>query len=1095
MQKKSHYARLKWWLFALISFLVAVPILTSGLVLGWIAIKPREIVELKPQLEQLLTPADGRFSIQVGSVFVGYGNLQAPLDLRVTEVTLNNREHQTVAVFPEIRVSLKGDALLQGKIDPRAISLVEPSMFISQDREGEFYLGSSENEESENASILIRDMLRDHAAPQEPQQKQEDAASFQDVMNGKAFELGVDELRIERANIYLISEKANLQLDIPSADIEIRLEGEKFEGKIDLYTIEEANRDTSLATFFTYDPASREVILDMNVDSLRPRSLAKFSPKLAELQGFNLPLSGSVSMRASFPDKLHELEMALTGTAGTIHHADWYDSPVAISDLAIEAGYRNGIYRLDKAEARLDNARLSSQAIVTETANAMRVALQATIEGATSKHIARYWPKGAAKNAREWVTKHISNAKVPEAKIIWNGNFAKSEGQESSHEIDSTIKVRDAQLAYDLKKPSLSHVNAEVKVGLDTLQAEISKAQLFADNLLTKNATVHIPSFEAEDMLIDIKLPVKTSASDLASYLEHLPISMPEAVTLKPEQIEGSLQGDVHIKVLDRTRPNEDQVSFTVDAQATDIGQSDITKDLSVSGVNGRLQASDEGLQFDGKANVNGHALTIKTDIANSGKAHHQIRGALPLKELAGYGLDVSDYASGSAYLNVDVRKAGKNTPENIALHADLKNTSLQIPPLGLNKEQGDEAKLKAKILRSSQRVEVEDFELSLPDEQKIAGSVLFNPATESLEQLTLQPLKVGRNNLQARYALQGLTHQLTLEGKNLDLSYWLQEEDKEEGLESEAPSSSGIPWEELKVPDLSANIKLDNVYLEEGSELSYFSTTLKCMDEICPSLDLTAMAGETPIYAQIMQGEKQRELKITTPDAGKFFKKAGIFDDMQGGQLKVTGVYRDDLPTRPLIGKLSVSEHRVKNVPILAKLLTVATFTGIVDSLSGEGLLFTQLEAPFKLEDFNLTLKQAKTYGPSIGITAEGAVHLKDNHIDVRGTVVPAYMFNNILGQVPFLGEMFSTIAGDGLVAMNYSIKGNNDETNITVNPLSALTPGFLRNFFNIFDPVDSEDKKKVEAAGAALEEAEGDIQRLEDELPDFEKEKNASP
>ncbi|MBX9634465.1 MAG: hypothetical protein K2X44_05730, partial [Magnetospirillum sp.] len=41
----------------------------------------------------------------------------------------------------------------------------------------------------------------------------------------------------------------------------------------------------------------------------------------------------------------------------------------------------------------------------------------------------------------------------------------------------------------------------------------------------------------------------------------------------------------------------------------------------------------------------------------------------------------------------------------------------------------------------------------------------------------------------------------------------------------------------------------------------------------------------------------------------------------------------------------------------------------------------------------------------------------------------------------------------GGGLVAFNFTMRGPTQEPDVSVNPLSALTPGFLRNLFNIFD------------------------------------------
>ena len=71
---------------------------------------------------------------------------------------------------------------------------------------------------------------------------------------------------------------------------------------------------------------------------------------------------------------------------------------------------------------------------------------------------------------------------------------------------------------------------------------------------------------------------------------------------------------------------------------------------------------------------------------------------------------------------------------------------------------------------------------------------------------------------------------------------------------------------------------------------------------------------------------------------------------------------------------------------------------------------------------------------------------------LDLQGTIVPAYFFNSLLGNVPLIGRLFSPERGGGVFAASYSLRGKLDDPDVTVNPLSALTPGFLRGVFGIF-------------------------------------------
>ena len=72
---------------------------------------------------------------------------------------------------------------------------------------------------------------------------------------------------------------------------------------------------------------------------------------------------------------------------------------------------------------------------------------------------------------------------------------------------------------------------------------------------------------------------------------------------------------------------------------------------------------------------------------------------------------------------------------------------------------------------------------------------------------------------------------------------------------------------------------------------------------------------------------------------------------------------------------------------------------------------------------------------------------------LDLEGTVVPAYVFNSLLGRIPFIGGLFSPEKGGGLFAMNYSLRGPTANPSVVAKPLSAVTPGILRGMFGLFD------------------------------------------
>ena len=85
--------------------------------------------------------------------------------------------------------------------------------------------------------------------------------------------------------------------------------------------------------------------------------------------------------------------------------------------------------------------------------------------------------------------------------------------------------------------------------------------------------------------------------------------------------------------------------------------------------------------------------------------------------------------------------------------------------------------------------------------------------------------------------------------------------------------------------------------------------------------------------------------------------------------------------------------------------------------------------------------------------MTAKGQIDLTMQTAALQGTIVPAYFFNSLLSDVPLIGKLFVPEHGGGVFAATYGVHGPLDDPDVAVNPLAALTPGFLRQFFDLFD------------------------------------------
>ena len=141
----------------------------------------------------------------------------------------------------------------------------------------------------------------------------------------------------------------------------------------------------------------------------------------------------------------------------------------------------------------------------------------------------------------------------------------------------------------------------------------------------------------------------------------------------------------------------------------------------------------------------------------------------------------------------------------------------------------------------------------------------------------------------------------------------------------------------------------------------------------------------------------------------------------------------------------LKIYDFKVKEVPLLAKLLTLASLQGIADLLTGEGIRFDEFEMDYESSKNLTTIKEMYAIGPAISILMEGYIE-KDKLTSLRGTLVPATTINKTISKIPLLGNILvGKKIGEGVFGVSFKIKGQPKNLKTTVNPVKTLTPRFI--------------------------------------------------
>ena len=237
--------------------------------------------------------------------------------------------------------------------------------------------------------------------------------------------------------------------------------------------------------------------------------------------------------------------------------------------------------------------------------------------------------------------------------------------------------------------------------------------------------------------------------------------------------------------------------------------------------------------------------------------------------------------------------------------------------------------------------------------------------------------------------------------------------------------------------------INLDKVLTGTDDDVSSIGMIATISNGSYEKLSLKGNFSESEIVEiSIYQVEKDKKtLHVISDRARPFIKNFKFIKGFEGGRLE----YESIISKNNSNSSLTINDFTVSKVPVLTKLLTLASLQGIADTLTGEGIRFESFEMKTNSKDNLLTIEDALAMGPAISILLEGYVD-KGKTVSLRGTLVPATKLNSIISNIPLVGEILvGKKAGEGVVGVSFKMKGPPKDIKTTINPIKTLTPRFI--------------------------------------------------
>ena len=238
-------------------------------------------------------------------------------------------------------------------------------------------------------------------------------------------------------------------------------------------------------------------------------------------------------------------------------------------------------------------------------------------------------------------------------------------------------------------------------------------------------------------------------------------------------------------------------------------------------------------------------------------------------------------------------------------------------------------------------------------------------------------------------------------------------------------------------------DIKIDTTYINKNDYTKNLFGNFTFKENKLDKLNLeTTFSNNKKMNLSIeTNNQKETITKFVSNYPEPLIKRYDFIKGFEEGYLDFYSIKKDGVSNSVLI----IDNFKVKEVPVFAKLLSLASLQGIADLLTGEGIRFTDFEMIYSSQKGLTNIEEMYAIGPAISILMDGYIESK-KLVSLRGTLVPATTINRSIASIPLLGKiLIGDKTGEGVFGVSFKIKGPPKNLTTTVNPIKTLTPRFI--------------------------------------------------
>ena len=705
-----------------------------------------------------------------------------------------------------------------------------------------------------------------------------------------------------------------------------------------------------------------------------------------------------------------------------------FATPVTFATGALDMRLRLNPFRVDLGQLSLveGDQHLRASGWAAGQADGWHLGLDVALDAIAADRLVALWPLRLVPRTREWLAANVQGGMLSRV----NGAVRLTPGADARLQLG--YEFRDAEVRFLRTLPPIT--NGAGYAALEGKRYVIVLDQGTVTAPLGGDINVAGSVFEIDDItqrpnIAQIALTSQSSVTAALSLLDLPPFGFMTKADRPVDLGEGQAHVMTQLTIPLGARVQLADVDYTVAGTITDFSTTKLVPGRLVAAEKLDMTATPAGMQIAGPGRLGQlpFDMIYSQGFQSADRGLSRVAGTVTLSDdaLDDLGVDLPDgflRGQGSAEVTLNLRRGA---PARLTLQSRLAGIGLAVPELGWSKPRDALGSL--------------TVEATLSTPPRVTALALDATGLRATGEITLRTGGGLREALFSRLSV----------GDWFDAAVTLTGQGR--GRAAVAVTDGTIDLRQIPDRDTGDGgegspftLRLDRLIVADSIAFTGFRGEFSPRGGLNGSFT-AGVNGEGSVQGTVVPSANGSAVRIQSDDAGAVMAAAGVFSSARGGalDLQLTPRAQDGV----FDGRAELSRLRVRNASALAELLNAISVVGLLEQLNGTGIVFNNAELDFVLTPRAIEMTKGSAIGASLGVSMAGVYQTANRQLNVQGVISPIYLVNGV-------GAVL-TRRGEGLFGFNYRMTGTADDPQVSVNPLSILTPGMFRDLFRRPPPV----------------------------------------